>query len=120
MFQYNKRWETEVTAYNDEDPTELEGGIILREKTDDITLKILLIKEASMFFYEKDGRFFSDGLIFQVSKKELEDKSFEIITGSTFIVKGSNTYRIVEQKDYREFKFTKLIQCKALKIVDVD
>ncbi len=120
MWQYNRRWEISITAYNEEEPTVGEGGKVLREKTDDVSLKILLIKEGSMFFWDKDGRYLSDGLLFQVSQKELDDKSFSIITGSTHLVKDDITYRVKEQKDYTRFKFTKLIQCRAVKLIDVD
>jgi len=120
MWLFNRRHEIEVTAWNEGDPVETRGGLITRPKEDETSLDILLIKAGNIFIWGQTGRFVVDGLIFQVSLTELEDNSFEIKDGSTHIEYDGNTYRIQESKDYSMYILTQLIQCKAMKVPNVD
>jgi len=120
MWLYNTRHEIHVTAWNEGDPIEGDDGLVLRVKGTDVDLKILLIKAGNLFIWSETGRFVTDGLIFQVSKKELQDKTFEIIDGSTHIVYSGNLYRVQSTLDYSTYKRTQLIQCKAMKVPNVD
>ena len=120
MWHLNNFYEENVTAWNEEDAVFIDGGKSLREKSDDVTMSILTMKEGSMFFYEDEGRFQSDGIVFQVSKAELEKLDFSIKSGNTHIEKDGNTYRVMEVVDYRRFILTQLIECKCVKIMDVD
>lgn len=115
------RWHEEtITAYNEEEATDMDGGLERREKTDDVEMEAFVIETGSMFFHGEDGRFVSEGLVFQVSLKEMDDKSFEFKTGKSFLEYDGYTYRVMEITDYSKFPFTQLIECKAVKIVDVD
>lgn len=120
MWRANKWHETEVTIYNEEDPTELEGGKAIREDSEEETTKIVILKEGTMFFYEAGGRFEAEGLRFQISKKKSSDLSFSIEAGRTFVVYNGKTYRIVNVWDYSYIRQIRLIECKAVKILDVD
>jgi hypothetical protein len=119
-WRMNKYHEVTVKMYNELDPITLEGGISLRGKSDDVTLYGFVIKTGSMFFYNNDGRFASDGLIIQFSRQELEKNDFEIIPGKTHIILESNEYRVAEMEDYSMYKFTQLIECRCVKMLHVD
>lgn len=120
MWNINKLREVNVIAWNEEDPTSLAGGKSIREKSNDVTLSILIMKTGSMFFYEEEGRFQSDGIVFQVSLDELTNLDFSIKAGCTHIEKDGNTYRVMEIVDYTQYPLTQLMSCKCVKILDVD
>lgn len=117
-FLFNKWYEEDVTFWNEGNAIRKDGGITHREKTSEVTLKVFIINVGSMFFWDNNGRFNADGLIFQVSKYELENNSFEIKDGSTHIVYKEKTYRVVNSYDYKDFTFTGLIECKCVRIID--
>jgi hypothetical protein len=120
MWRANKWHEAEVTIYNEETPTELEGAKAIRKNTDDETIRIHPLKEGTMFFWDDEGRFEGEGLRFQVSKKQLASLSFDINGGRTFIEYNGKTFRIVNVYDYTHLKQIRLMECKAVKILDVD
>ena len=120
MWRGNKWHEVEVSIYNEEDPTDLEGGKAIRGVTTSVTARIFPLKEGTMFFHSEDGRFAAEGLKFQISKKQALDLTFTIEAGRTFIEYNGNTYRIIEVADYTHVKRIRLIQCKSVKILNVD
>lgn len=115
------RWHlTTVTMYNESDPIMADSGLISRSKGTDVSLKITLLRLGDMMFYGEHGRFVEHGVVFQISKKELDDNSFTITSGKTFVVIGGDTYRIMSVMDYTSTKHTLLIQCKAVRIINAD
>jgi len=120
MWRSNKWHEVEVSIYNEEDPTDLEGGKAIREITTPKTVRIFPIKEGTMFFHDGEGRFAGEGFKFQISKKQASELSFTIESGRTFIVYNGNTYRILQVLDYTHVRQIRLMQCKSVKILNVD
>jgi len=106
--------------YNESEPDIAETGLITRSKGTDVSLNIILLKQGDMMFYGENGRFTEHGVVFQIAKKELDDNSFTIISGRTFVVIGSDTYRVMSVMDYSATRHTLLTQCKAVKIIDAD
>ena len=120
MWRANKWHEVEVSIYNEEDPTDLEGGKAIRKITTPVTARIFPLKEGTMFFHDGDGRFAGEGLKFQISKKQADELGFTIESGRTYIDYGGNTYRITQVSDYTHVKRIRLIQCKSVKTLNVD
>lgn len=120
--EFNKRWEVEVTAYNESDPTRKKGGIVSRDKGTEVTLNVLIlhIPNRRETRNETGMRFQEDGFQFQVSDEELTNKSFEIKAGRTFIIRNGDVYRVTVVKDYREYKFTQAMQCLAVRSIPID
>lgn len=116
----NKWHLTTVTMYNESDPVEADSGLVTRTKGTETSLKIILLKQGDMMFYDGNGRFVEHGIVFQISKKELDDNSFTMTTGKTFLILGSDIYRIMSIMDYSNVKQTLLMQCKAVRIIESD
>lgn len=115
------RWHlTNVTMYNESTANIADSGLVTRTKGTEKTIGILIMNSGTMFFYGENGRFTEDGIKFQVDKKMLDDNSFEVLTGRTFLVYNGNTYRVLDVKDYKEYPHVKLIECKAVRIIDVE
>ena len=49
MWRSNKWHEVEVSIYNEEDPTDLEGGKAIRKITTPETVRIFPLREGTMF-----------------------------------------------------------------------
>ena len=113
----NERHTISVTAYNENDPTRLEGGISKRGKGTEITLNILYLHRLNLRETrdQRGQRFKQDGFTFQVSSKELSDKSFTMKVGQTHIIRDGFDYRVVEVKDYTMYPLTEAMQCKAVR-----
>ncbi len=120
MWRSNKWHEVEVTIYNEEEPTELEGGKAIRDVTESQTIRIFPLREGSVFIYDGDGRYAAEGLSFQISKKQVATLDFNIEAGRTFIEYNGSVWRIVSVLDYRNTREIRLMQCKSVKILDVD
>jgi len=120
VWRSNKWHEVEVTIYNEEEPTELEGGKAIRSTTTPETVRIFPLKEGSTFVYDGDGRYAVDGLSFQISKKQAATLSFTIEVGRTFLEYNGSVWRISNVLDYRNIRQVRLMQCKSVKILDVD
>jgi len=120
--EFNRRHEVEVTAYNEGTPTRLEGGIVSRVKGTEVTLSVLImhIPNERETRNETGMRFKEDGFQFQISDAELTNKNFEIITGRTHIIRNGYNYRVVNVKDYRQYKFTQAMQCLAVRSIPID
>jgi len=118
---FNARYEISVTAYNEEDAVRLEGGISKRGKSDNITLNILYLHTLNLRETrdQKGQRLKQDEFTFQVSSKELSDKSFTIKVGQTHIIKDGYDYRVIEVKDYTMYRFTQAMQCKAVRKINI-
>ncbi len=115
-----RKYEVEATFWNEGVATRGTGGLTDREDGEAVTLKTTFMHAGREFIDEPEGRFKRDIYSFQISKKELFDKSFTIIEGRTFITHESNNYRVVRIHDYTAYAFIQLIECLCVKIVDVD
>jgi len=116
----NRQHHIRVYMYNESDPVISDTGLVTRSKEEDVLLNILLLRTKQMMFYDKNGRFVEDGIIFQISKKELNDNSFTIYTGKTFVKYDSEIWRIMSKTDYSHERHTQLIECKAVKVINAD
>lgn len=115
------RWRyIEATFWNESLPIEDDSGLVTRTKGTEVTLYILLLKKGTMFFYGDSGRFTEEGIKFQVDNNILEDNSFEIITGRTYITLNGNDYRVMDVKDYSDYDDVQLRECEAVKTISVD
>ncbi len=120
MFNCNKWHEIEVTAWNLSEPTIEVDGLVNRDKGLDFTIDILILKAGSMAFTTGQGKFVEDGINFQISQKELDDTLFEIINDRTHIEYNGGIYRVMHVIDYSMYPHTQLMECKAMKIINVD
>lgn len=120
MWTANKWHLTEVTAWNESDHIIAETGLVTRTQGTSVTLRILIMRLGTMFFYDGHGGFNEDGIQFQISKKRLRDNGFTMTSGKTHIEYEGSTYRVISIKDYTIYKHTKLMECKAVKIIDSD
>lgn len=118
----NSKHEISVIAYNEKDAERLEGGIMMREKEDNITLNILYMHTLDLRETrgDKGQRFKQDGFTFQVSSNELLAKSFTIKVGQTHIIKDDFDYRVIQVKDYTMYPLTQAMQCRAVRKVNVN
>lgn len=106
--------------YNESDAVIDEYGKSTRTKGEEVSLNILLTKMGDLLFYGEQGRFVEHGIVFQISEQELDDNSFTITSGKTFLEFGGDTYRILSVVDYTQVYHTQLMQCKAVKVIDAD
>lgn len=111
---------TNVIMYNESNPIVADSGLVTRTKGDEVFLNILLIRKGDMAFYDGNGRFIDAGIVFQISKKELNDNSFTITNMKTFVIIDGTTYRIMSVNDYTYVRQTQLMECKAVKILNAD
>lgn len=116
----NEAHEIEITAYNESDPTRLEGGIVERTKSIEVTLKILKMHKESRERRNKSGqRYLEDSFTFQVRPNELTDKSFTLNEGRTHFIIGTNNYRVMSIIDYSMYPLTNMIQGRAVRKINV-
>jgi hypothetical protein len=117
----NKRHEVSITAYNESEATRMEGGIVERTKSSNVTLKILKMHNQSVERRTQAGqRYREDSFTFQVRSSELADKNFELHEGRTHFIYNGNTYRVLQVIDYSMYPLTKTIQGRALRKINVN
>lgn len=110
----------DIVAWNESDPTIADSGLVSRTKGDDVALRAFLFAFGEMEFWDGQGRYNEDGIKFQISKKELDDKGFSIKAGKTHVEYSGKIWKVMSLMDYTMFKHTQLLQAKAMKIIDVD
>ncbi len=109
-------WHAEnAILWNESSPAVSDEGLINRQEGTGSTLNIFIITKGTIFFFDEDGRFSGDGIVFYISNQELDNNSFTIISGRTHIEYNGEVFRVVETADKTHRSFTKLIECKALK-----
>lgn len=120
--QYNERHVIPLVAYNESEPVRLEGGIVSKTKGTEVTINVLYMHIPNTREVRKPNgqRFREDGFKFQISSKELTDKSFSILAGKTIIKKDGYEYRVVEVKDYTMYPLTECMQCRAVRMILID
>ena len=120
MWATLRKYEVEATFWNESEATRGTGGLTERTDGESVTLLTTFMHAGREFIDEPDGRFKRDVYTFQVSKKELFDKSFTIYEGRTLITFKGENYRVIRLHDYRDYAFMQLIECLCVKIIDVD
>lgn len=115
-----RKYEVQATFWNETEETRETGGLTGREDGDSVVLLTTFMHAGREFIDEPEGRFKRDLYTFQVSKKELFDKSFTIYEGRTFIEYNGENYRVVRLHDYTAYTIVQLIECLCVKIIDVD
>ena len=120
MWATLRKYEVPATFWNESEATRETGGLPDRDDGVSVELFTTFMHAGREFVDEPEGRFKRDLYTFQVSKKELFDKSFTIIEGRTFITYNSENYRVVRLHDYTAYTFMQLMECLCVKIIDVD
>lgn len=117
---FNEAHEIDITAYNEGVATRVEGGIVERTKSEEVTLKILKMHKKSRERRSKTGqRYIEDSFTFQVRPNELSDKSFTLNEGRTHFIIGDNNYRVMSIIDYSMYPLTHMIQGRAVRKINV-
>jgi len=120
MWLHNAIHTVKVTAYNEKDTVRDTGGLTKKEDNTSIELRILIKPIFGRFRQKEIGKFEEQLLNFQVSKSELNKKSFSIEIGKTHIIRNDIDYRVVQVKDASYDPGTQLYDCLAKKIMPVE
>lgn len=116
----NQAHEVDITAYNESEPTRVEGGIVERTKSEEVTLRILRMHEqARERRTDKGQRYIEDSFTFQIRPSELTAKSFTLYEGRTHFIIGDNNYRVLSVIDYSAYPLTNMIQGRAVRKINV-
>ena len=109
-----------VKAYNEKTIVRDTGGLTKKEDYDQINLKVTPIPEKGRFRQLETGRFWEDIFHFQVSKSELNKKSFAILNGKTHVIVNGNDFRVVYVQDASYMPRLQLYDCIAKRMIPVD
>lgn len=109
-----------VQAYNEKAIVRGTGGLTIKEDYDTINLRVTPIPEKGRFRQLETGRFWEDPFHFQVSKSELNKKSFTILNGQTHIIVNGNDYRIITVQDASFMPRLQLYDCWAMRRIPVE
>ena len=120
MFLHNAIHTTKVQAYNEKAIVRSTGGLTKREDYDTLDLRIIIIPRFGRFRQNKKGRFEEMELHFQVSKSELNKKSFSIEMGKTHIIVNNIDYKVVRVEDGSFMPGLQLYNCFAKRIMPVE
>lgn len=117
----NQRHEISITAYNEGEATRVEGGIVERTKSSEVTLKILKMHNQSVERRNERGqRYREDSFTFQVRPTELSANSFTLYEGRTHFIYNGNNYRVIQVIDYSMYPLTQTIQGRAVRKINVN
>jgi hypothetical protein len=117
----NQAHEISITAFNESEPTRVEGGIVERTKSTEITLRILKMHEqARERRNDKGQRYIEDSFTFQIRSSELATKNFTLYEGRTHFIIGVNNYRVLSVIDYSAYPLTAMIQGRAVRKINVE
>ena len=108
-----------VNAYNEKDVVRDTGGITKREDNTIIELKILIVPTINRFRQGERGRFEERPLLFQVSKSELNKKSFTLEVGKTHIIRNNEDYKVMQVQDASWDPGLQLYECLAKRMIPV-
>ena len=119
MWLHNAIHTVKVQAYNEKAVVRDTGGLTKKEDNTTIELKILIKPIASRFRQGETGRFEEQQIRFQVSKSELNKKSFTIEIGKTHIIRNNIDYRVVQVKDASYMNGIQLYDCLGKRMMPV-
>ncbi|HEC39718.1 hypothetical protein LCGC14_1040530 [marine sediment metagenome] len=108
-----------VNAYNEKDVVRDTGGITKKEDNTIIELKILIVPTINRFRQGETGRFEEKPLLFQVSKSELNKKSFTVKVGKTHIIRNNEDYKVMQVQDASWDPGLQLYECLAKRMIPV-
>lgn len=114
MYRKNKKYEETVVFWNV--PVKESGGNRTTPDSFDTTELNVLIMDFGMDIMQMDyGLVKYQTITFQVSKRELEDKEFDIQTGNTHFKYKNHDYIVDRILDYSSYPKTQLYQCVGLR-----
>ncbi len=119
MWLHNALNLTKVSAYNEKDVVRDTGGITKKEDNTIIELKILIVPTINRFRQAETGRFEEKLILFQVSKSELNKKSFSISVGKTHIIKNGEDFKVMQVEDSSWDPGLQLYECLAKRMIPV-
>ncbi|KKN01480.1 hypothetical protein LCGC14_1127320 [marine sediment metagenome] len=119
MWLHNALNLTKVSAYNEKDVVRDTGGITKKEDNTIIELKILIVPTINRFRQAETGRFEEKLILFQVSKSELNKKSFSISVGKTHIIKNGEDFKVMQVEDASWDPGLQLYECLAKRMIPV-
>lgn len=120
MWLHNASTAIKVQAYNEKPIVRDVGGLTIKEDYDTIDLRVTPIPEKGRFRQLETGRFWEDVFHFQVSKSELNKRSFTILNGKTHIIHNGNDYRVVIVEDASFMPRLQLYDCIAMRMIPVE
>ena len=120
MWLHNAINLTKVSAYNEKDVVRNTGGVTKKEDNSIIELKILIVPTVNRFRQGETGRFEEQLISFQVSKSELNKKSFSISVGKTHIIKSGLDYKVMQVQDSSWDPGLQLYRCVAKRMMPVE
>jgi len=120
MWLHNNVHLITIQAYNEKAIVRDTGGLTKKEDYDIIDLRVTPIPEKGRFRQLETGRFWEDILHFQVSKSELDKKSFSIQNGKTHVIQNGNDFRVVIVRDASFMPQLQLYDCIAKRMIPVD
>jgi hypothetical protein len=117
----NESHEISITAYNESEATRVEGGIVERTKSTEVTLNILKMHNYSVEKRNERGqRYREDIFTFQIRAEELSAKSFTLYEGRTHFIYNGYNYRVIQVIDYSMYPLTNAIQGRAVRKINVN
>ena len=119
MWLHNAINLTKVNAYNEKDIVRDTGGIIKKEANDVIELKILIIPTINRFRQGETGRFEEQLIRFQVSKSELNKKSFTLRVGKSHIIQNDLDFKVMQVENASWDPGLQLYECLAKRMIPV-
>ena len=119
MWLHNAINLTKVNAYNEKDIIRDTGGIIKKEANDVIELKILIIPTINRFRQGETGRFEEQLIRFQVSKSELNKKSFTLRVGKSHIIQNDLDFKVMQVENASWDPGLQLYECLAKRMIPV-
>ena len=119
MWLHNAINLTKVNAYNEKDVVRNTGGITKKEDNDVIELKILIIPTINRFRQSETGRFEEQLIRFQVSKSELNKKSFTLRVGKSHIIQNDLDFKVMQVENASWDPGLQLYECLAKRMIPV-
>ncbi len=119
MWLHNALNLIKVNAYNEKDVVRDTGGVTKKEDNTIIELKILIVPTVNRFRQGETGRFEEQLIHFQVSKSELNKKSFTVSVGKTHIIKDGLDYKVMQVQDASWDPGIQLYDCLCKRMIPV-
>ncbi len=119
MWLHNALNLTKVNAYNEKDVVRDTGGLTKKEDNTTIELRILIVPTKNRFRQGETGRFEEKLILFQVSKSELNKKSFTMKVGKSHIIRNNEDYKVMQVEDASWDPGLQLYECLAKRMIPV-
>lgn len=103
-----------ITAYN-ESTVRSTGGLAKITKGITVSLSVLVVPTTKKVKYKDSGKFIEETIVLQVSRNELDDKSFTVNVGNTHVIYRDNDYRVVSILDAEYMNMVQLYQLTCVR-----